>query len=475
MPAPADERSLAAFLDNPTDVAMLGLVYGRRRIGKSTLLVEAAQQRRGFYFEATRVETPVQLQRLGDALGAHHGVGRIRLDGWEDALAQLLRLGLDGPVPVVLDEFGHVLQADPAVDSTLAAALGPATRRDQPSRARLVLCGSAIAMMRALTAGEAPLRGRASLELVMHPDDYRVAATRLPAPHLRELAARVFCVIGGVVGYATDMVGYDLPADDADFDRWVVERVLSPASPLHHEATTLLAEDPSLAASSDLLHHAILGAIANGSVTAGTIASAVGRPVSNLTPALNRLVDAGFVIRQLDPVRKKRPLYALADSYLQFHYAVLEPYRTALRGRDVGREWQSRLRQVFDSRVRGAVFEQMARTWVERFASQETVGGPVDHVGPSLTSVNGIHHEVDIVVAAGEEDPARRQIVAVGEAKAGETITDRHLSKIEAIRASYGPRAARARLLLIGSQFNLDASVRSDVEIVDLHRLYEGD
>ena len=38
MPAAADERSLAAFLDNPADRALLGLVYGRRRIGKSALL-----------------------------------------------------------------------------------------------------------------------------------------------------------------------------------------------------------------------------------------------------------------------------------------------------------------------------------------------------------------------------------------------------------------------------------------------------
>lgn len=474
MPAAADERSLAAFLDNPADRALLGLVYGRRRIGKSTLLVEAARQRGGFYFEATRVATPVQLQRLGEALGAHHGVGRIALEGWEDAIAQLLRLGSGERLPVVLDAFGHVLRADPSVDSVLATALGPAARREQPSRVRLVLCGSAIAMMRALT-GEAPLRGRASLELVMHADDYRVAATRLPSPHLRDLAVQVFCVIGGVVGYATDMVGYDLPADADDFDRWVIERVLSPASPLHHEATTLLAEDPTLAAGSDLLHHAILGAIANGSVTAGTIAAAVGKQVSNLAPALNRLVDAGFVTRQLDPIRKKRPLYALADPYLQFHYAILEPYRTALRGRDLARQWHDRIRQSFDSRVRGPVFEQMARTWVERFASADTVGGPADHVGPSVAAAGGTEHEIDVVVADGADDPAHRRILALGEAKAGETITERHLRTLEAIRASYGPRASRARLLLIGSHFDLDVSARPDVEVVDLERLYDGE
>ena len=56
--------------------------------------------------------------------------------------------------------------------------------------------------------------------------------------------------------------------------------------------------------------------IASGSVTAGRIASRLGRQVSNLAPALARLVDAGFVPRHEDPIRKQGPTYALADPYL---------------------------------------------------------------------------------------------------------------------------------------------------------------
>jgi AAA+ ATPase superfamily predicted ATPase len=139
-------------------------MYGRRRIGKSTLLVEEVEQRGGFYFEATRVETAVHLDRLGAALGEHLGVGRIELRSWEEALAQLLRLGGEQATPVVLDEFGYLLEADPSLPSVIASAFGPGGRASG-GRVRLVLCGSAIAMMRSLTAGEAALRGRAGLKL----------------------------------------------------------------------------------------------------------------------------------------------------------------------------------------------------------------------------------------------------------------------------------------------------------------------
>lgn len=477
MPRESDRRAVRDFVTNPVDRPMLGLVYGRRRIGKSTLLVEHSRDA-GFYYEATRVAGRVQLERLGAAIGAHLGTGRLALDDWEEAIDALLRLadGAASPVPIVLDEFGHILEDDPSVPSMIAAALGPSRRAHGP--ARLVLCGSAITLMRSLTAGESALRGRAALELVMQPDDFRTAATRLSSDD-HALAIDVYAVIGGVVGYATDMVGFDLPCSPGDFDDWVVRRVLSPAATLHHEATTLLVEDPSLTGSRPSVHHSILAAIANGSVSAGQISKRLGKPVSNLAPALNRLVDAGFVTRHLDPLRDQRPTYRLADPFLQFHYAVIEPNGAALRDLDPAATWASRLRHTFDAQVRGPVFEEMARSWVRRHAAPSTVSDR-DHVGPTVVTVGGVTREIDVVATgAGELDA--RQVAAIGEAKAGEPMTVRHVERLQQARAAMGDRALDARLLLFGRRFAAelvaaaaDIDGPGPVELVDVHRLYTG-
>ena len=415
----------------------------------------------------------------GGGLGNHLGVGTIALSNWEDALARLLQLGAKGSVPVILDEFGYLLESEPGLDSVVATLLGPSQRK-AGGRARLILCGSAIALMRALTAGQAPLRGRAGRELLLQPFDFRRAATLLGEATDLTLATRVFAVIGGVVGYATDMIDDDLPRNRADFARWVAQRVLSPAATLHHEATTLLAEDPTLSAGDQTLHHSILSVIANGAVALAAIANRLGRPASNLDPVVRRLIDAGFVVRHDDPVRKQRPTFALADPFLQFHYAVLEPHRTALRERDARATWDGSLAATFDSRVRGPVFEEQARKWVRRFAAPESVGGSASHVGPSQVTIEKKEYQLDVVVAGGDAAvaPSDRPVFAIGEAKAGETIDLSHLKHLERARAALGANAVNARLLFFAPKFasalKRSAANRSDIELVDLERLYRG-
>lgn len=217
-------------------------------------------------------------------------------------------------------------------------------------------------------------------------------------------------------------------------------------------------------------------------MTAGKIANRLRRPVSNLAPALKRLVAAGFVIRHEDPIRAQRPTYALADPFLQFHYAILEPHGPLLRDRDPRSVWASRLSAVFGSRVRGPVFEEVARTWARRHASSLTLGGAADHLGPSSAVVDGTERQLDLVVASAEDPgapPSDRTVLALGEAKAGTTVGPHHLRALERARTALGTRAAHAKLILFARAFRAkletEADGRSDVELVDLERLYEGE
>ena len=74
--------------------------------------------------------------------------------------------------------------------------------------------------------------------------------------------------------------------------------------------------------------------------------------------------------------------------------------------------------------------------------------------------------------------PGERQVTAIGEVKAGETVGIRHLRRLEPARSAFGTRALDAKLLLFTTSFDPElhkaGSRRSDVELVDLDRLHRG-
>src|SRR5690606_34008208 len=97
-----------------------------------------------------------------------------------------------------------------------------------------------------------------------------------------------------------------------------------------------------------------------------------------------------------------------------------------------------------------------------------------------LTMVDGTEREIDVVVAADDADvPSERTILALGEAKAGQPLRMHHLARLEAMRSALGKRAAGAKLLFFGTDFATDVvrqtERRSDIELIDLDRLYGGE
>jgi len=381
----------------------------------------------------------------------------------------------------VLDEFPYLLEHSPSLDSLLQRALGPGARRSSPHRARLLLCGSAMTLMGNLLGGTAPLRGRAGLDLRVSPFHFRVARELHRIEDLAT-ALRTFAVIGGVGAYAREMVDGDLPSGASDFHRWVCRRVLSPSAPLFHEVGLLLAEDPSTSKARKInLYHATLAGIATGHHAHSKLAGYVKIPGASLAPIVDALVSSEFVEKIQDPIRDNRPTYYPSDPLIRFHYAILRRNQSRLTRHDADTRalWRQIL-PTFESQVLGPSFEGMARYWTAHFAVSETLGALPDQVGPTTVVLgDGTHRQIDVLAVRGQPaDPEDRDVLALGEAKAGEVLGRSHLARLEEARTALGPRARDARLLLFGTRFSPGlmgvAARRPDLEIIDLERLYHG-
>jgi AAA+ ATPase superfamily predicted ATPase len=473
-------RTLAEFASSAELGARLALVYGRRRQGKTLMLDLLAQATGGFIFTGLPLAGPLNLGRLARSYAAYVGGPVPAFEDWEQAIDFLLRLGErgDGPTLIVLDEFPYLIDAEPALPSILQIALEPLSRARTQSRARLVLCGSALHVMRGLLAGPAPLRGRADYEVVVAPFGYRDAAEFWGVGEDFQLAFQVHALVGGTPAYRS-MCGA-LPKEAAGFDEWVLEGPLNPDRAIYREGAVLLHEEPSL---SDIgLYYAVLTAIAQGACRRSEIAGVLGRTDNSLAHPLAVLEQTQLIERVEEAFRQRRPVYRIAEPILRLHQLIIAPNEADLVGGAGTRVWQDSADTV-SAKIYGPHFAELARQWCRWHAEPATLGDRPS-LAQSATLACALHrqgHELDVVVSR-RRPGASNVVLAIGEAKSGTVaVGEKELERLEHLRDLLPADRVQSppRLLLFSRggftpELRRRAGSRRDVELVDLERLYQG-
>lgn len=472
--------AITEFASDPDPGTVLGIVYGRRRQGKTLLLELLAEATDGFTFTGLQQANSQNLGDLAAAYAGFAGVPSAAFRNWSDAVEALLTVGgrLGRPVSVVLDEFPYLVEQAPELPSVLQRALSPRGLARVSGQVRLILCGSAFTVMRGLLGGSAPLRGRAKLELLVQPFDFREAAGFWGVSDQPELAFRLHALVGGTPAYQAMCV--DRPDAVAEFDAWVVQRLLSPASAMFREGSALLYEEPELGDAA--LYHAVLGAICGGARKRSEIARVLGRPDSALSHPLDMLERVQLVAKVADALRSRRPLYQVSEPLIRLQHLIIRPFEARLVGRGRARVWEQAAGTV-QSLIYGPHLEDLARSWCAEYAAAETLGGLPSRCEPALIACreHRKNHELDLVVSA---DPPREssRILAIGEVKATTwQVGQNQLERLRHIRSllSADVLVGQPKLLLFSRQgftsdLTAEAGTSEEVELIDLPRLYHG-
>ena len=465
---------LVKFVASPDPDVRLGIVSGRRRQGKTYLLDAVAAAVDGFFYTATEDTETDALANFGRALGEWTGGGRYAFADWGEALDRLFAVATDKLI--VIDEFPYLSKASPALPSLLQRALEPRGAARQ-SRSRLLLCGSAMSVMGRLLSGSAPLRGRASLELVIRPLGYRDAAQFWGITDPR-LAVLVHSIVGGTPAYRREFVASDVPSGLEDFDSWVLRTVLNSQVPLFREARYLLAEETEIR--DPALYHAVLGAIAAGRNTRGGIADHIGRKSPDISHPLSVLEDSQLISHEADPFRKGRPTYHIQEPLISFYEAVMRREWTRLERGDPAGAWRG-AQATFSSQVVGPHFESLCREWALD-AGENAFGDWPGTIAAGVVPdpANRTQIQVDVAVLGSEIPGEPQRVLSLGEAKWGKVMTPGHVKRLRRARdllAVKGYDTSRTKLTCYsgaGFDDDLQAEAREDdlVHLVGLDTLY---
>lgn len=473
-------RGLHSFAVASSPHAMLGVVSGRRRMGKTYLLRALVEQRRGLYFGATAATAAESLRQFGAALAAHTGSpSPFTFANWDDAITYLFGLAradrADGPLLVVIDEFPYLSKTVPELASVIQREID--RYQVEESSLRLLLCGSAMSVMGGLLASTAPLRGRAQLELVVRPFGYRESADFWGVAGDPALAVRLHAVLGGTPAYRRQFLADDVPSSLADFDAWIGRTVLSPLSPLFREARYLLAEEAEMRDTA--LYHSVLAAVAQGNSTRGGIANYIGRKAMDISHHLHVLEDSQLMVRSEDMFRSGRARYRISEPLINFYESVIRPAWARLEAGHADEVW-SQSGERFAAQVAGPHFEVICREYL--IEAGRSLVGDVGSVGAGVVVDQAKRQQIEIDVVAMNRAPgsAQSSVKLLGEAKWGSVMGVNHLGRLAQARDVLDRRGldtTDCRLACFSAKgfsdaLTAEASQRSDVLLVGLDDLY---
>jgi AAA+ ATPase superfamily predicted ATPase len=430
-----ERRRLDQLLAQPA--ASFGVVYGRRRIGKTRLLLEWALAHDGVYTVADRSDPVVQRAFFASSLARRlPGLADARWPDWAALLSAVARgataAGWRGPL--VVDELPYLVEGSPELPSVLQRWL------DHEARAAglvVAVAGSSRHLMQGLVLdASAPLFGRAGQILSLGPLPLGWASEVVPGTAADRVAFGA--AFGGVPRYWELAVG-----EGGDLEDQLDALVLDPLGPLHDEPARLLQDEVP---SADSLRP-YLDVLGLGASRVSEIGARLERPTSSMARPLSHLVDLGYVRREVpfgeDERSTRRTLYRLADPFLRLWFRVVAPHRAALavlpaaRRRELlARAWPGLL---------GESWEELCRDAVPRLPAGHPVArrGPW---GPARRWWHGAAPEWDVVA---ESLDGRRLLlgeVKVGRGAAGRARTPPPFASRyeEVVSASFVLRDPRA-------------------------------
>lgn len=331
-------------------------VYGRRRVGKSALILNFLKRRQGLYYVGKQAPAALQIKEFLEVAARVLNeplLAEMSPPGWARALQLVFERYRGGEKFVLaLDEFQWLVAESPELPSVLQELWDRNWRSS--GQLMLILCGSYIGFMeREVLGRKSPLFGRRTAQIQLKPFGYREARGFHKSYSLSD-AARTYFVCGGVPHYLLAF------PSSSSLEMNIQSQILNEFAPLFNEPDFLLREELR-----DLHNYfAILMALASGSLASPEVARRTGIPERSVAYYLNQLVELGY-LRRRHPLTDGQPVarhirFVLEDPLLRFWFRFVFPNRSSLAQLGPEKAFQDLVKPQLDAYF-GACFEGMCR------------------------------------------------------------------------------------------------------------------
>ena len=292
------------------------VIFGRRRVGKTTLIKEFLEKKPCIYFLADKQLETELVERLRNSIAVHlkdPSLMEIEFKSWDAVFDYWIKhADFSKKIIFVIDEFQYLAKVNNAFPSIFQRIW------DEKLKVKnifVILCGSLINMMYStVLIYSSPLYGRRTAQLKLEPIRFQDFSEFFPRISIEKLI-EFYSVIGGVPKYI------EVFDSKKDIFYNIQEHILSKKGYLYAEPRFILSEELT----ETTTYFSILKIIAQGERKMGNIAAKLMTSTQNLTGYFNTLIDLGLLERRIPvtedmPEKSKKGLYFIKDNFFRFWF-----------------------------------------------------------------------------------------------------------------------------------------------------------
>lgn len=374
------------------------VIYGRRRIGKTSLINEFLKDKKSIYYVALEENAEDNLKRFSDAISIFKNTdqgGKEKFANFEECFKEITHLAQKQRVILVIDEFPYLAKAYPTISSMLQSYID---HEFKETNLFLILCGSSMSFMERQVLGyQSPLYGRRTLALKLEPFKLSEAHEMLPKLS-KEDAFIINTVCGGVPQYLSYMSDSMSVADN------IKKNFLSKSGRLFDEPNNLLQQelrDPTN-------YNSIINAIASGASKHSKIAQSAHLQTGPLTTYLNNLIDLGIVEKKLPVTEQKKSkskniVYRICDGMFRFWYTFVGKQTDLIERGLTDLAWVKVQKGLSD--FMGPEFEKYSQDFMwSQDMNEKIVPNPFIHLGNWWGTDKRTHQQVELDIVGFSDD-----------------------------------------------------------------------
>ena len=332
------------------DAAEFVVLYGRRRIGKTRLIVEFMKGKEGIFFIAENTSKKVQITELRRAIASYFNddfLMRTELEEWRDLFEYLLKtIPSNDRIYLVIDEFSYILKNDPSAASSLQKFWDTFLSR---TKVFFLVSGSLFGLMsEEVLSSASPLYGRRTRDMLLAPLTFENSLDFLNMPFIEKM--KIYMCTGGVPEYLLKAMDYKNAA------AFIKNEFLRRDGYFYREPYFLLSQEFKAINT----YFTIINAIAHGNTRPTEIANFIGIEARKIYPYLDSLIRLDFIERMV-PVSgsRKRGIYLIKDVFFDFWFNLVYDNRDIIE-RGMFRADKNKINVYFGKRFEYLVREQIA-------------------------------------------------------------------------------------------------------------------